>query len=251
MVGLRDFHAENIIWRGVDAPLGLLDFQDAVAVHPAYDLVSVLQDARRSVPPQTEARQIARYVAATGADPDRFGAAYALLGAARNLRIMGIFARLCLRDGKPRYLDFMPRVWDAIQPRRGASGAGAAGPRAGRHSRPHTSHHRKDRSPMRQDAPDALMLFAAGRGTRMAPLTDRLPKPLIAVGGQPLLDRALDLARAGGAARIVVNTHHLGDQIRQHLEAATWPCPTNRRCWKPAAGCAARCPCWGRGRSSR
>ena len=57
------------------------------------------------------------------------------------------------------------------------------------------------------------MLFAAGRGTRMAPLTDRLPKPLIAVAGQTLLERALALARAGGARRIVVNTHHLGDQI--------------------------------------
>ena len=57
------------------------------------------------------------------------------------------------------------------------------------------------------------MLFAAGRGTRMAPLTDRLPKPLIAVAGQTLLERALALARAGGARQIVVNTHHLGDQI--------------------------------------
>lgn len=64
---------------------------------------------------------------------------------------------------------------------------------------------------------DALMLFAAGRGTRMAPLTDTTPKPLIEVGGQTLLDRALDLAQTGGARRIVVNTHYLGDQIATHL----------------------------------
>lgn len=70
---------------------------------------------------------------------------------------------------------------------------------------------------MRDDAPSALMLFAAGRGTRMAPLTDRLPKPLIEVGGQTLLDRALAMARAGGARRIVVNTHHLGGMIAAHL----------------------------------
>lgn len=68
--------------------------------------------------------------------------------------------------------------------------------------------------------PDALMLFAAGKGTRMAPLTDHTPKPLIAVAGRPLLDHALDLARAGGARRIVVNIHHLGDQIATHLEGA-------------------------------
>ncbi|WP_299360569.1 nucleotidyltransferase family protein [uncultured Paracoccus sp.] len=70
---------------------------------------------------------------------------------------------------------------------------------------------------MRPDAPDRLMLFAAGRGTRMAPLTDHTPKPLIPVAGRTLLDRALDLARNGGARRIVVNTHHLGDQITAHL----------------------------------
>ncbi|MDO5603805.1 MAG: nucleotidyltransferase family protein [Paracoccus sp. (in: a-proteobacteria)] len=62
-----------------------------------------------------------------------------------------------------------------------------------------------------------LMIFAAGRGTRMAPLTDSLPKPLIQVAGRCLLDHALDLGRAAGAGRIVVNTHYLGDMIRDHL----------------------------------
>ena len=86
-----------------------------MACHPAYDLVSALQDARRDVDPGIEAACIARYLAATGLDPDRFRAAYALLGAQRNLRIMGIFTRLCLRDGKDRYLSFMPRVWGYVQ----------------------------------------------------------------------------------------------------------------------------------------
>ncbi len=113
VLSLRDFHAENLIWRG-EAPLGLLDFQDAVACHPAYDLVSALQDARQDVDPAIEAKMIRRYLDATGLDADRFAAAYALLGAQRNLRIMGIFARLALRDGKTRYLDFMPRVWAYI-----------------------------------------------------------------------------------------------------------------------------------------
>ena len=113
VTGLRDYHAENIVWRG-EAPLGLLDFQDAVAVHPAYDLVSCLQDARRDVPEAIEQAQIARYIAATGVDPARFRAAYALLGAQRNLRIMGIFTRLAVQQGKRRYLTMMPRVWAAI-----------------------------------------------------------------------------------------------------------------------------------------
>lgn len=67
------------------------------------------------------------------------------------------------------------------------------------------------------DAPRQVMVFAAGRGTRMAPLTDTRPKPLISISGQTLLDRALDLARQGGADRFVVNTHYLGQQIADHL----------------------------------
>lgn len=113
VLSLRDFHAENLIWRGAD-PLGVIDYQDAVSCHPAYDLVSALQDARRDVAPQIEADCIARYLAATGLEADRFRAAYALMGAQRNLRIIGIFTRLCLRDGKPRYLDLMPRVWGCL-----------------------------------------------------------------------------------------------------------------------------------------
>lgn len=110
----RDYHAENLLWlperHGV-ARVGLLDFQDAMRGHPAYDLVSVLQDARRDVTPALARAMIARYVAATGTDPARFATACACLGAQRNLRILGVFARLCLRDGKAQYVDLIPRVW--------------------------------------------------------------------------------------------------------------------------------------------
>lgn len=217
VLSLRDFHAENLVWMG-DAPLGLLDFQDAVATHPAYELASALQDARRDVPAAEEARQIGRYVAMTGADPRRFAAAYALMGAQRGLRIMGIFARLCLRDAKPRYLDFMPRVWAAIQ--RNVAHPALAPLAAALDGVPGPTPEvvRSMRSRCGAEAPPGrMMLFAAGRGTRMAPLTDSLPKPLIRVAGQTLLDRALDLARAGGVRGAVVNVHHLGDQIVRHL----------------------------------
>lgn len=111
---LRDYHAENLLWlpaRDGVARVGLLDFQDAMAGHPAYDLVSLLQDARRDVPPPIEAAMIARYLDATGLDPDRFAAACAVLGAQRNLRILGVFARLGMEAGKPHYVDLIPRVW--------------------------------------------------------------------------------------------------------------------------------------------
>ncbi|MDC0737760.1 phosphotransferase [Cognatishimia sp. SS12] len=110
----RDYHAENLLWlpgQQGSARVGLLDFQDAMAGHRAYDLVSLLQDARRDVSLTTEADMIRRYVAQTGVDPASFDTAYHLLGAQRNLRILGVFARLCLRDGKAHYVDLIPRVW--------------------------------------------------------------------------------------------------------------------------------------------
>src|SRR5690606_32878987 len=96
---LRDFHAENIMLLGGRegiAHFGLLDFQDALVGHPAYDLASVLEDARRDVTPAVEAAMLDRYVAATARD-DRFRAAYWALAAQRNTRILGVFVRLWKR----------------------------------------------------------------------------------------------------------------------------------------------------------
>jgi aminoglycoside/choline kinase family phosphotransferase len=114
---LRDYHAENIMLiegrDGIEG-LGLLDFQDAVAGHPAYDLVSLLQDARRDVPEALEADMLNRYLEA--ARPAHgFTDAYWLLGAQRNAKIVGVFTRLWKRDGKPRYLSYLPRVWAYLE----------------------------------------------------------------------------------------------------------------------------------------
>lgn len=111
---LRDYHAENIMLVEDREPLGLLDFQDALAGHAAYDLVSLLQDARREVPRTIEAAMRDRYRAATG-EGAAFDAAYAVLGAQRNAKIIGIFTRLWRRDGKPRYPEMCPRVWGYLE----------------------------------------------------------------------------------------------------------------------------------------
>lgn len=114
---LRDYHAENLLWlpdREGLAQVGVLDFQLAQLGQPGYDLVSLLQDARRDVSRETQAAMIRRFKDATGAS-DGFDAAYAVLGAQRALRILGIFARLCLHSGKPGYLRLMPRVWGQLQ----------------------------------------------------------------------------------------------------------------------------------------
>lgn len=118
VVSLRDVNADNLIWlprrRGL-ARVGLLDFQDAVAAHPVYDLVSLLQDARRDLADATASALCRHWCDRTGLDAATLDRQIACLGAARALRILGVFARLAMVAGKPRYLDMMPRVWGHLQ----------------------------------------------------------------------------------------------------------------------------------------
>lgn len=115
---LRDFHAENIMLIDGQSGLhhyGLLDFQDALLGHPAYDLASVLEDARRDVTPAIERQMIDRYIAASGVDARSFEASYWALAAQRNTRILGVFVRLWKRDGKQGYRRFQPRMWGLVE----------------------------------------------------------------------------------------------------------------------------------------
>jgi tRNA threonylcarbamoyl adenosine modification protein YjeE len=120
---LRDFHSPNLLWlprRSEIARLGVLDFQDAVMGPAAYDLASLLQDARVDVPEQLELALLGRYVRGrreveADFDPAQFIKIYVTLGAQRASKILGIFARLDMRDGKPQYLRHMPRVWGYLQ----------------------------------------------------------------------------------------------------------------------------------------
>jgi len=111
---MRDYHSPNLMWlpdRTGAARAGVLDFQDALAGHPAYDVASLLEDARRDVPSDFAQTYLARYLERTRFDPDAFRAAYAVLAAQRNAKIIGVFARLKFRDGKPHYVaDHQPRV---------------------------------------------------------------------------------------------------------------------------------------------
>jgi len=116
---LRDYHSPNLLWqserKGI-AKIGLIDFQDAMLGHPAYDLVSLLQDARVDVPEQLELALFARYIRARrmldqSFDPATFAVHYAIMSAQRNTKLLGTFARLNRRDGKPQYLKHQPRIW--------------------------------------------------------------------------------------------------------------------------------------------
>jgi hypothetical protein len=221
---LRDYHADNLMWlpgREGGAKVGLLDYQDAVIGHAAYDLVSLLQDARRDVAPALEQAMIERYLEGSKAagrplDGETFRTAYAILGAQRNTKIIGIFMRLCVRDGKASYLGMIPRVW-ALLVRDLAHPALAAVARwfdnfVGPEQR------LAEPAPGRAfDSPDNAMILAAGLGLRMRPLTDNLPKPLLEVAGQTMLNRILDHAANAGVTRAVVNVHFMPEIMGQHL----------------------------------
>ncbi len=115
----RDYHAQNLLWlpdRSGIARVGLIDFQDAVAGTRAYDLISLIEDARRDVAPEIAAATTKHYLETMraqgmGLDEERFRAEMAVMAAQRNAKIAGIFARLYKRDAKPRYLSYLPRVW--------------------------------------------------------------------------------------------------------------------------------------------
>ncbi len=114
----RDYHADNLMWlpeRDGHKRVGVLDFQDAVYGDAAYDLVSLLEDARRDVSAELAQKMIARYVERASVDEQQLYLAYALLGAQRNSKIVGIFTRLAARDGKQHYLDYLPRVWKHLE----------------------------------------------------------------------------------------------------------------------------------------
>jgi N-acetylmuramate 1-kinase len=112
-LSLRDFHADNLIWleqREGIRRLGLLDYQDAFLTHPVYDLVSLLTDARRDISAQMRRSMIAEYAAQSGDDIEQLGAAFAAFSCQRNMRILGIFARVAYQDGRAAYLRFLPRT---------------------------------------------------------------------------------------------------------------------------------------------
>lgn len=113
----RDYHADNLLWlpERVDvARVGVLDFQDAMAGPLEYDLASLLHDARRVVGADTKAQALARWQAVTGRSKDQIALGFAVCSVQRGLRILGVFARLCIRDGKTHYPDFIPRTWELL-----------------------------------------------------------------------------------------------------------------------------------------
>ncbi len=218
---LRDYHAENLL-ELENGQVGMIDFQDAVIGHSAYDLVSLLQDARRDVDPHVEELMIKKYVKALGRDERQFREQYAILGAQRNMKIIGIFARLSLRDGKDNYIAYLPRMWGLLE-------------RCLVHPALKDIKEWVDRElptnrceplDVQRLYPDHAMILAAGLGLRMRPMTDNLPKPLIKIADKEMLAHTLDGIVAAGIKTTIINMHFCADQIVDFVK--------NRKDWRPS-----------------
>ncbi len=229
---LRDYHSPNILWlperKGV-ARVGIIDFQDALNEHPAFDLVSLLQDARVTVPPSLEAELIAHYCAEAAAqdagfDRDAFMTRMRISVRSGTLVSSG-FGCGCSSATESLTICSICRalgdIWTGIsasrilqRSRHGTTSLPAGIAARGCAGRPTT---------VMTSRIDTAMVLAAGLGTRMAPASGTLPKPLVQLDGKTLLDRVLDKLAAAGIARAVVNVHHKADQIEARLDGRKAP----------------------------
>jgi N-acetylmuramate 1-kinase len=220
---LRDYHVANLMLlpdREGIRRAGLLDFQDAYQGPVTYDLVSLLEDARRDVSADLKGAMRARYLERfPGLDREVFDASSSILAAQRHLRVLGIFERLSRRDGRHDYKQLhserVERLLERALEHRALSGVkdwlkrhgGAPAVRA-----PRLAFRGNPSAPRIQTA----MVLAAGYGTRLRPLTDHTPKPLVPVAGKPMLGYALDRLRAYGVRDVVINVSYLKEGLKAY-----------------------------------
>ncbi len=219
----RDYFAGNLLWLPDRPPprrIGILDFQSAALGHPAYDVISLTEDARRDLAPALRERATARLLAARPElDPAAFRRACAICAAQRHLRVATQWVRLARRDHRPGYLVHGARSWARLEH---ALAHPAVAPLAAALARWIPAGMRANPAP-RQVAPARGMVLAAGLGTRMRPLTEATAKPLLKLAGRSLLDHALDRLAEVGVTEAAVNAHWQPDQVAAALSARSVP----------------------------
>ena len=225
--------------------------------------MSLLEDARRDVSPALKAEMLARYRCGVGeADWGGFQRTFDVLAAQRHAKVIGIFTRLCQRDGKSGYLVHIPRVWQLLEQALASASLAPVARWFDRHlpslarvipSPAEAAVVRTPTSSTVDARPRQAMVLAAGLGLRMRPITERLPKTLIEIGGRSMLDRVIDGLEAQGIEQVVVNAHHLAPLVERHLARRCSPpirLSVEAALQDPAAPLRMPCRCWAGGRST-
>lgn len=222
-LALRDYHVENLMILPAEKEkkesiswCGVLDFQGAVEAPLVYDLVSLLEDPRQDREENLAQYLISYYKKSFPVCPweseEHFSKAYVFWSIQRNLRILSIFTRLAFRDKKERYLSFIPRTWQSLEK--------------------DLSHpflrplylYLKEILPKNKRTipspfwPKQAIVLAAGLGKRMLPLTQQTPKPLLSFKEDTLLGYVLDKVAILSPSNVIINSHHLADQVREYVK---------------------------------
>ncbi len=208
---LWDYHVDNLMLLP-DGNCGVLDFQDALWGPLTYDVMSLVEDARREVSPQVAAEMTELFFQGLkNVSREDFTASYKFMAMFRHMRVLGRFAALYVKNGKDRYLQFIPHVWKMLEQTLLYPGLAEMRQLIDDIFPPELRC-----EPQRRKVNQAFLL-AAGRGVRMENLTDNCPKPLVKVGGKALIDYNFDKLAKINLRRVTVNVCYLAEQIKTHL----------------------------------
>ena len=211
---LWDYHVDNIMLAPKQKECSVIDFQDAMWGPLTYDVMSLLEDARRAVNPDVQEKMKVKFFdSLTGVQKEDFDDSYAFLSMFRHMRVLGRFTILAYVNGKPSYLQFVPHLWNMLS--KTLEYPKFAGVK-----------NWLDKVlpiemrviPQRKNIDEAMVL-AAGRGIRMRELTNNKPKPLIEVCPKALIDYNFDRLKDAGVRNVVVNLCYYGDLIKAHIDS--------------------------------
>lgn len=211
---LWDYHVDNIMLKSKERECAVIDFQDAMWGPLTYDVMSLLEDARRAVSFDVQRNMKEKFFSCLkGVKKEDFNDSYAFLSMFRHMRVLGRFTILAYVNGKPFYLQFVPHLWDMLE--KTLQYPKFKGVRAWLDR---VLPLEKRVIPQRKNIDEAMVL-AAGRGIRMRELTDNKPKPLIEVCGKSLIDYNFERLKNVGIKDVVVNLCYQGDLLKAHIDS--------------------------------
>lgn len=218
---LRDAIVDNFMYRPTEKGLkkcAILDFQDALWGPITYDLASMYHDARFDLPCNITEKLLASYLKENpDLDKEKFMNSFFILSAQRNIKVLGTFSRLAYRDGKTKYLQYIPLAWRFLEKCLSHPKLKPLKTWMDLHL-PTTKRKLPTKPYAKKKTIHQAMIMCAGFGKRLTPITEKCPKPLIPIADTTALGWLIEKLRAQGIEKIVINTHHLAQQVKDYID---------------------------------